>query len=364
VGYEGDLRRFLHAPQHQVFQFFLPLQIWALCDPLTGYLSKFEVYQGKRQKNAEKNVGENVVLRLSAHLPPGTCIAADRFFGTLALVMRLIDCGKWFIGTVMGNSEGLPAELNRGKSGKGLQRGQSVARYLVYKGVQIWTTLWYDTKPVNLLHTIGSPASYSGTAMRWVKNTAASGFKRVTYWCPSAYIIYNQMMGGVDTFDHYRAMYTVSLIVKSRWTVYLFMWTVEAAICNAYILYSQNPNVPKLSHSQFRESLCFDLMREGLPYRRRVAGGKKKLNPARHVGFHSCHKLQDLYPGTTQLACVVCHANIGTCCKQCEVTLCIEPRDAKDLTQNCYSVYHDPAINDYTDYWEGCTKPVPRSKRK
>ena len=86
----------------------------------------------------------------------------------------------------------------------------------MYKGVQIWSTLWFDTKPVNLLHTIGSPASYSGTAMRWVKNTAASGFKRVTYWCPSAYIIYNQMMGGVDTFDHYRAMYTVSLIVKNR----------------------------------------------------------------------------------------------------------------------------------------------------
>ena len=111
----------------------------------------------------------------------------------------------------------------------------------MYKGVQIWSTLWFDTKPVNLLHTIGSPASYSGTAMRWVKNTAASGFKRVTYWCPSAYIIYNQMMGGVDTFDHYRAMYTASLIVKSRWTVYLFMWTVEAAICSAYILYKPEP---------------------------------------------------------------------------------------------------------------------------
>ena len=120
MGYEGDLRRFLHAPRHQFFQFFLRFQIWALCDPLTGYLSKFEVYQGKRHKNAEKNVGANVVLRLSAHLPAGTRIAADRFFGTVALVMSLIDCGKWFVGTVMGSSEGVPAELNRGKSGKGL----------------------------------------------------------------------------------------------------------------------------------------------------------------------------------------------------------------------------------------------------
>jgi hypothetical protein len=120
VGYEGDLRRFLHTPRHRFFQFFLRFQIWALCDPLTGYLSKFEVYQGKRHKNAEKNVGANVVLRLSAHLPAGTRIAADRFFGTVALVMSLIDCRKWFVGTVMGSSEGLPAELNRGKSGKGL----------------------------------------------------------------------------------------------------------------------------------------------------------------------------------------------------------------------------------------------------
>ena len=115
----GVSRCFAHVSPRsatRVFPVFLCFQIWALCDPATGYLSKFEVYQGKRQKDAERNVGENVVMRLSAHLPAGTCIAADRFFGTLNLVKRLIDCGKWFVGTVMGNSEGLPAELNRGKS--------------------------------------------------------------------------------------------------------------------------------------------------------------------------------------------------------------------------------------------------------
>jgi hypothetical protein len=87
--------------------------------------------------------------------------------------MRLIDCGKWFIGTVMGNSEGLPAELNRGKSGKGLQRGQSVARsYLVYnlKGVQIWTTLWFDTN-----FQAGQPTPHDRLSRELLRDTDAMG---------------------------------------------------------------------------------------------------------------------------------------------------------------------------------------------
>ena len=100
-------------------------QVWALCCSKIGYLWSFEVYQGKRQAAAERDIGAAVVMRLTKHLPPGTCVTCDRFFTTLQLAMWLIDVGKWLIGTVMpAKVDNIPEELNYGKSGSGLKRGR------------------------------------------------------------------------------------------------------------------------------------------------------------------------------------------------------------------------------------------------
>ena len=190
-------------------------QVWALCCSKIGYLWSFEVYQGKRQAAAERDIGAAVVMRLTKHLPPGTSVTCDRFFTTLQLAMWLIDVGKWLIGTVMpAKVDNIPEELNYGKSGSGLKRGSSAARYMTYKGVAIWFTAWMDTKPVYLLHTVFSGGSFSGRAYRWVKKTGSAVFQRVCFWCPASFIKYNSLMGGVDTFDHLRSLYTVHLLLR------------------------------------------------------------------------------------------------------------------------------------------------------
>ena len=42
-------------------------QVWALCCSKIGYLWSFEVYQGKRQAAAERDIGAAVVMRLTRH---------------------------------------------------------------------------------------------------------------------------------------------------------------------------------------------------------------------------------------------------------------------------------------------------------
>ena len=214
-------------------------QVRALCCSKIGYLWSFEVYQGKRQAAAERDIGAAVVMRLTKHLPPGTCVTCDRFFTTLQLAMWLIDVGKWLIGTVMpAKVDNIPEELNYGKSGSGLKRGSSAARYMTYKGVAIWFTAWMDTKPVYLLHTVFSGGSFAG------------------------YVT----------------------VLKQK------------------------------SHRQQHCEVC------GWGYR------------------------------------------CNTMCEECDLPLCLKPREERnETTRNCWALYHDPAIPDYTIYRLSKSK---KSKKK
>ena len=320
------------------------------------------MYQGKRKAEAEKDIGAAVVLRLTRDLPPGTCVTCDRFFTTLMLAKALIDVGKWLIGTVMpGKVANIPDEMDYGKRGAGLKRGTSDTRYMTYKGVAIWFTAWMDTKPVYLLHTVFAGDSFSGRAFRWVKKTGTAMFQRICYWCPASFIKYNALMGGVDTFDHLRAMYTVQLLLKSRWWVYLFFWSIECGIINAYILYCLNPHVEKRTHREFRLALAFELMELGRPYVKRVAGAHNGATPARHVGRHTPGFIKHLRPKWhRQRTCKVCGTGwrSGFMCNECNKPLCLEPRkERKNTTRNCYDLYHDPAITDYTIYRLSKSKP-------
>jgi len=341
-------------------------QVWALCCSKIGYLWSFEVYQGKRQAAAEKDIGAAVVMRLTKHLPPGTCVTCDRFFTTLQLAMWLIDVGKWLIGTIMpAKVDNIPEELNYGKSGSGLKRGSSATRYMTYKGVAIWFTAWMDTKPVYLLHTVFSGGSFSGRAYRWVKKTGSAVFQRVCFWCPASFIKYNSLMGGVDTFDHLRSLYTVHLLLKSRWWVHLFFWTIECGIINAYILYNLNPHVEKLTHRDFRLKLAFALMERGLPHMVRFSGSQTRATPARHVGRHTPGYVKVLKQKShRQQHCEVCGwgYRCNTMCEECDLPLCFKPRkERKETTRNCWALYHDPAIPDYTIYRLSKSK---KSKKK
>ena len=127
MGTQGDTDAILRDRMGREIALAGLSQVWALCCSKIGYLWAFEVYQGKRQAAAERDIGAAVVMRLTKHLPPGTCVTCDRFFTTLQLAMWLIDVGKWLIGTVMpAKVDNIPEELNYGKSGSGLKRGSSV----------------------------------------------------------------------------------------------------------------------------------------------------------------------------------------------------------------------------------------------
>jgi hypothetical protein len=173
-------------------------------------------------------------------------------------------------------------------------------------------------------------------------------------------------MGGVDTFDHLRAMYTVHLILKSRWWVYLFFWSIECGIINAYILYCLNPHVEKRTHREFRLALAFQLMELGKPYVQRVAGAHNKATPKRHVGTHPPGFIKILRPDWhRQISCEVCGTGYrtGFMCEECDMPLCLAPQEERtSTTRNCFDLYHDPAIPDYSIY--RLSKSTKRERRE
>ena len=44
------------------------IKVWTMADAVTGYISQFEIYTGKKGNSPEKGLGSTVVKNLSCHL--------------------------------------------------------------------------------------------------------------------------------------------------------------------------------------------------------------------------------------------------------------------------------------------------------
>lgn len=72
--------------------------------------------------------------------------------------------------------------------------------------------------------------------------------------------MYNSWMNGVDRFDQRRASYTIK-IKPRRWWVQIFVWAVNAAIVNSYVVHvAKSSEESVLSHFDFRLKLIRSLL--------------------------------------------------------------------------------------------------------
>jgi hypothetical protein len=89
-------------------------KLWALCDAVSGFCLKFDVYGGKRPGEAPaKKLGQCVVLELAQVVPRGSTIFADRYFSTVELVSKLKEEDIDYVGTIKENSVCYPGDLLR-----------------------------------------------------------------------------------------------------------------------------------------------------------------------------------------------------------------------------------------------------------
>ncbi|KAL1477491.1 hypothetical protein MTO96_035698 [Rhipicephalus appendiculatus] len=165
-------------------------KVWCIADSSTGYLCKFEIYQGKQHERPNnRTLGEHVVLSLAEGIvTPGTQLFFDNLFSSTALLQQLRDKGILACGTFRTNRKDLPAKL---KVNNKLDHGEFIWR----RKNNVTAYQWRDTKHVHIMSNYQDPCE----DVR-VDRTTPKGHKKAVR-CPEAVRDYNRWMGRVDRFD-------------------------------------------------------------------------------------------------------------------------------------------------------------------
>ena len=84
---------------------------------------------------------------------------------------------------------------------------------------------------------------------------------RLEVRCPAAMALYQSYMGGVDRNDQLRQYYHVRMKCRKFYR-YIFWFVFEAALANAYILYTHHSGLPRQPLKEFRLELAKSLVGE------------------------------------------------------------------------------------------------------
>ena len=212
------------------------IKFWARCDGKTSYMSKFELYSGKRDRTEvqkKHGLGYRVIHDLTRDLVGlYHCIYFVRFFTCVSLLEHLLDDDIYACGTMMTNRKRSPPQLNVSKRATKLlipSRGDSVS-YQNDKGVTV--TAWNDNNVVVVGHTNLSVPSAT------TKCTRRVGKEKKEVDQPAAIEAYNQCMNGVDLHDQMRKKYGAGRNSKKYWK-YIMWFILDCCRVNAWIMYKE-----------------------------------------------------------------------------------------------------------------------------
>lgn len=205
---------------------------WVRADSSTGYMYEFEFYTGRVVSDTEENLGAKVEMDLCETLPSNTLVACDIFFTSLPWMEILFEKGIYYVGTIRSNRKGLP-DLITGKNLDRAARKETAlepGEFIYQYDAPISEVKWKDTKAVFVATTAFDPK-----AVEQIERKQRDGQKKKIY-CRQAIEKYTKYMGGVDYFDHYRALYPLGRKSRKNWHR-LFWFLLESAVLNAFIVY-------------------------------------------------------------------------------------------------------------------------------
>lgn len=317
-------------------------KVWARADPVTGYLSEFEIYTGRKEAvdpTCKDTLGSMVVKNLCEKLYYPTkplLVVFDNFFTSYELLHFLTEVNIQATGTVRRNKKDLPTEIK--VVHKELEKGE----YIWFTKNQVAAYQWKDNKHVTLLSSAHNPSH----AVE-VSRTQIDG-KKALVKCPKAVKQYTQYMRGVDRFDQLKESYTVSRRSK-KWWFRIFYYCIDAVLVNSFILYSLNHDTPqsKNKHIEFQSRVAQYLI--GSFSSRKRKGGKLKnyLNKncktsgSKIIGVPTEIRFSNVgnhipKQGLTYRRCKLCSTKKNEkrskiLCSTCQVPLCAVP---------CFAIFH------------------------
>lgn len=118
---------------------------------------------------------------------------------------------------------------------------------------------------------------------------------------PVAVADYNRCMGFVDSMNHMKVNYDISLQYKHRWYMGVLFYVLELSIINALVIFRQFGH-PKVTHLAFREKLLQELVERAQRRPARQAAAPFQEVPANLQQAHIIVKLD------AQQRCAYCYS--------------------------------------------------------
>ncbi|XP_026328038.1 piggyBac transposable element-derived protein 4-like [Hyposmocoma kahamanoa] len=311
-------------------------KVWARCDSETGYLYSFDIYTGKATSTDDNTggLGYRVVMELCRNVQPYTLVAFDNFFTSLPLLEMLHHRNIYAVGTVRVHRKGLPPEITS-KRGRRDPMSLKPGEFMFQHAAPVSVVKWMDSKDVFVATTAFHPKK-----VQIIQRKQKDGSKKAMF-CPLPIVEYTKNMGGVDRFDHFRSSYSIGRKSKKNW-FRLFWFLLEAALINAYILYSQGHVKRNNSHREFRLRVArglvnnFSSRKASSTILKNKKGGVYGINDEvrlANVGVH-------MPTAGTKRRCRFCSTRTNPKrskieCNLCKVPLCIAP---------CFAKFHLPYV--------------------
>jgi hypothetical protein len=231
------------------------IKVFSLCDADNGYLLNFRVYTKRPAHTVDAHAldqtegGKHVRISSTPYEATGRIITMDRAYTSIELARDLFTRQTMILGTVKTNRKQFPAEL------KTTHLEKHGSTWLFSPPVLL--TAWQDVSRVYVASTCYDPSDTS------VTRHDSTGAHEVP--CPNSIKQYNLTKAGVDKFDEHQAAYSWHRRSRKWWRA-LFDWTLNAAITNAWILWSSNAALLATvkSHLEFRKKLALEMVRDSL----------------------------------------------------------------------------------------------------
>ena len=272
-------------------------------------LLNFDIYSGEGRK-----LKDTVLRLMDKYVKKGHILYMDNFYNSVQLTADLLDLDTGTCGTLRRN-RGQPKGLM--EKGTRLARGEIAAA--TNGGCMILS--WKDKKLVTMISTEHGDTMAKTTSKRGRELTK-----------PKCVLEYNMHMKGVDQLDQ-NIQYYQTLRRSVKWTKKVFLWLVQVAIFNTYVMEKVDEDETLLTHRDVLDVAVNmwlspeyvaqpdENQSENEPS---TVSSQTEATKAREL-----HKLTPLSPHRTkypQRKCVVCK-------KRCR-TKCIIPRCATGLCSN------------------------------
>ena len=277
------------------------IKLWALCEAITGYLSRFQVYTGKEGGRADYRLSFRVVTDLLAHLTHQNLrVYFDNFYTGKELLLFLLARGIYAYRTIRANCRGLPINLLPRNLPNNMRRHD----YRVAQNNDLSFTAWKDTKTVLVLSNFHDP-----TELGHVRRLTGNQRQQEQVVVPSMLADYQLNMKGVDLCDQMIGYYILQHR-SNKWWRQIFFYLLTASCHNSFIVAKDiHPDYMSVEYPNFQdflEEIVNGLLGDEHARRAPPAGAAPPPPPPRGPRVGGRHTNKKLFE--KRKVCVVCSA--------------------------------------------------------